>query len=131
MAVEKPKASRPEMAPQRLETIESAPGNVWPPEASTPKISGWRTLFWEGTGAILGTAVTTGRSVRGGIGGECESIEISKMARQGLEKIGLAHGNGMAPGNLDPQDLVAGSAVFGGVDPQSPPDSGPSERNAL
>ncbi len=78
---------RPQMAPQRLEKIESAPGNGMAPEAPDPQDMVQRG---DGAASALAPAGHTPLAVEAPPAGP-------EVAPQKLEKIGSAPGNGMAP----------------------------------
>jgi hypothetical protein len=78
---------RPQMAPQKLEKIESAPGNGMAPEAPDPQDMVQRR---DGAASALAPADQTPRAA--------ESPPASpEVEPQKLEKIESAPGNGMAP----------------------------------
>jgi hypothetical protein len=104
------KASRPEMAPQRLEKIES-----WRENGMASKASDLQDMV-HGRAAdrarlrLMGREndkVVLGRAAREAVG----KTSRPKMARQGLEKIESAPENGSMSGASDPQDMVHGRAA--------------------
>ena len=98
----------PQMAPQRLEKIESGPGNGMAPEASGPTRYGRRD-------GVFASASTRPAKLR--IAVETPPVR-PQMAPQRLEKIESAPGNGMAPEAPDPQDMVHGAtALASALDP--------------
>ena len=87
---------RPQMAPQRLEKIESAPGNGMAPEAPDPQDMVQRR---DGAASALDPAGQTPLAVETPPAGP-------EMAPQKLEKIESAPGNGSAPEGSSPEDLA-------------------------
>ncbi len=118
--VDKPDASRPEMAPQELETIESAPGNgalagpsirkpaacrfqsaADKPNASRPEMAPQRLETIEsapGNGALAGPSVRMPAACRFQSAADGPNASRPETAPQGLEKIESAPGNGARPG---------------------------------
>jgi len=102
------KRARPEMAPQRLENVESAPGNGMASAASDPKI--WRrerhqprpehSVSPDGCG-------NEGHARRAGF--RNVAARRPEMAPQELEIIESAPGDGMASKTSKPQDPAPGA----------------------
>ena len=88
------KRSRPQMAPQRLEKIESAPGNGMAPEAPDPKI------WYKARRRRVGSRPRRPSSSRG------RGAPAGRSGAQKLAKTESAPGNGMAPEGSSPQDLA-------------------------
>src|SRR5271166_5385054 len=86
---------RLQKAAQAIDSARFAPGIGWPRRSSL-------THFGRGRPRIKDGFWMQGGSNRRGPA----EYGRAEMAPQGLEKIGLARGKGMAPASLDPQDLV-------------------------
>jgi hypothetical protein len=87
---------RPEKAPQRLETTESAPGIGTAPEASNPQdvAAGWGAAIASRCDALTLGPLALDAPLAG----------RPKMARQRVEKIEFAPGTASEPGAPGPQD---------------------------